>query len=108
MSRLYETQVINKNITTEIEYDIKIRSSKLATTKRNGYTKPELKILMDYILKMDDEQITLLKPGSIFIDEITHDTDKPKSDSHSDSQFNQKGISTPGYSIMYIYQQTKY
>ena len=32
LSRPHETQVINKNITPENEYDIQIRSSKLATT----------------------------------------------------------------------------
>ena len=67
LSRPHETQVINKNITPENEYDIQIRSSKLATTGEKGYTKPKLKILMDYILNLDDEQISLLKPGSIYM-----------------------------------------
>ena len=39
-----QTQTLNKNITPESEYDIRIRSSKLATTKINGYNPQELKI----------------------------------------------------------------
>ena len=98
--------MINKNITPKNEYDIQIRSSKLATTGEKGYSKPKLKILMDYILKLDDEQINLLKPGSIFIDEywniceILQDTDKLKQDSHPDSQIIQEGILKPGHRIL--------
>ena len=61
---------------------------------------------MDYILKLDNEQINLLKPGSIYIDEnlniceILKYTDRHKQDLHSDSQITQEGISKPGYRIL--------
>ena len=54
---------------------------------------------MDYILNLNNEQIPLLKPGSIYMNEqmniyeILKYTDRHKQDSHSDSQITQEGIS---------------
>ena len=67
LSRPYETNTINKQITPESEKDIKIRSSKLATT--TGYKQNELYILMDYILKKDETELNEFQTGSIFIDQ---------------------------------------
>ena len=67
---------------------------------------------MDYILNLNDEQISLLKPGSIYIDEnlniceILKYTDKHKQDLHSDSQIIQEGISKPGHRILIKITQT--